>query len=409
MKFIWKMTSTIFAMFLGLLVIAASNQASAQGGIWETKAPMSGVRWSAAGGVINGKLYVAGGGNGVNALATLEVYDPATNTWTTKAPMHTIRYGMGAAVINGKLFVVGGDFAAAQKQATLEVYDPAIDTWTTKASMPTARSNPGVVAIDGKLYVAGGCVGWCAPVTNVLQVYDPSTDTWTAKAAMPTGRGIPAVEVVDGLFYVMGGGGGYSSSPDYELMLKAIEVYNPTSNTWTTKAQHLVGGGGTAGAINGKIYVAEDTAATEVYDPATDAWAGLSPMPTARYYATGGVINGKLYVAGGAINGASGFATLEVFTPPCEGSQQPPCEACQQQLQDGLSKIQQKLAQVFRNPQFTIPGATPLEQYDSLVNAILGLNKGRLEGLYMNLGGHGGGEAGEHDEKDRKRRGGGFP
>lgn len=77
---------------------------------------------------------------------------------------------------------------------------------------------------------------------------------------------------------------------------------------------------------------------------------------------------------------------------------------CQQQLQvlqdqvntltsqinavnSGLSNIQQTLVQVFSNPQFTIPGATPLEQYQNLVNAILGLNSGRLQGLYMNLGG----------------------
>ena len=63
---------------------------------------------------------------------------------------------------------------------------------------------------------------------------------------------------------------------------------------------------------------------------------------------------------------------------------------CQQQLNavnGGLSNSQQTLAQVFSNPQFTIPGATPLEQYQNLVNAILGLNRGRLEGLYMNLGG----------------------
>ena len=264
------------------------------------------VRHGAASGVINGKLYVAGG----QTLATLEVYDPATDTWTTKAPMPTARFGVGGGVINGKLYVVGGDNGS--KLATLEVYDPATNTWTTKAPMPTPRSLPGAVAIDGKLYVAGGCVGWCAPVTGALEVYDPASDTWATKAPLPTARGSASVAVVNGLFYVMGGCCGWDAAGT-DWMLRTVEVYDPTTNTWTTKTQHLVDSGYTAEAINGKIYVAK-SAATEVYDPATDTWASLSPMPTDRSYATGGVINGKLYVAGG--HGSLGpLATLEAFTP----------------------------------------------------------------------------------------------
>jgi N-acetylneuraminic acid mutarotase len=267
--------------------------------------------------VINGKLYVAGGtGTGANSLATLEVYDPATNTWATKAPMPTARDGASGGVINGKLYVVGGDIDQNTKLTTLEVYDPATDTWTTKASMPTSRSGPGAVAIDGKLYVAGGCRGWCAPVTNVLEVYDPATDTWDTKAPLPTARGGTDVAVVNGLFYVLGGCCGGNSS-ESALMSKTIEVYNPTTNIWTAKTQHVVGGGDTAGSMNGKIYVAK-LAATEVYDPATDTWAFLSPMPVARQYAAGGLINGKLYVAGG-YSGNVGSATLEAYTLACIG------------------------------------------------------------------------------------------
>ncbi|MBI4200436.1 MAG: hypothetical protein HY535_08205 [Chloroflexi bacterium] len=303
----------ILALLLALLAVAVTaGLAAAQGGTWETKAPMPTARHGAAGGVINGKLYVAGGHDGTQYLATLEVYDPATNTWASLSPMLTAQHSVGGGVINGKLYVVGGIGAGNQKLATLEVYDPATNTWTTKAPMPTARSGAGVVAIDGKLYVVGGCVGWCAPTTAVLEVYDPATDTWTTKASMPTARGVADVAVVDGLLYVMGGCCGWTV-PQSEQMSKTIEVYNPTTNTWTTKTQHLVGAGDTAGSINEKIYVAK-FADSEVYDPATDTWASLSPMPTARYYAAGGVINGKLYVAGGYYE-THNLATLEAFTP----------------------------------------------------------------------------------------------
>jgi chromosome segregation ATPase len=56
-------------------------------------------------------------------------------------------------------------------------------------------------------------------------------------------------------------------------------------------------------------------------------------------------------------------------------------------LSSGLDGIEQTLQLLFDDPQFQIPGATLLEQYQNLVNAIKGLNKGRLEGLYKALGG----------------------
>lgn len=232
--------------------------------------------------------------------------------WATKAPMPTARWGAAAGVINGKLYVAGGDIAQSQKLTTLEVYDPATDTWATKAAMPTARSGVGVVAIDGQLYVSGGCQGWCAPVTSALAVYDPATDTWTTKAPLPTARGVADVGVVSGLFYVMGGCCGFTS-PVSEVMSSTIEVYDPATNTWTARSQHPGGGGGTAGSAGGKIYVAR-SAAAEVYDPATDTWASLSPMTVARRYSAGGVINGKLYVAGGVDGSGRGTAALEALS-----------------------------------------------------------------------------------------------
>jgi N-acetylneuraminic acid mutarotase len=62
--------------------------------------------YGAATGVINGKLYVAGGQadaiNG-NNVATLQIYDPASNTWTTGAPLPQARSAADAGVIGGKL------------------------------------------------------------------------------------------------------------------------------------------------------------------------------------------------------------------------------------------------------------------------------------------------------------------
>ena len=66
-------------------------------------------RSEAVAGVINGKIYVAGGEVGNVPFNTLEVYDPATDSWETKAPLPKACYRAAAGVIDGKLYVVGGD------------------------------------------------------------------------------------------------------------------------------------------------------------------------------------------------------------------------------------------------------------------------------------------------------------
>ena len=73
-------------------------------------------------GVVNGIVYAVGGWGASNYLATVEAYDPATNTWTTKASMPTPRFGLAVGVVNGILYAVGG--YVANSLATLEVYQP---------------------------------------------------------------------------------------------------------------------------------------------------------------------------------------------------------------------------------------------------------------------------------------------
>ena len=48
------------------------------------------------------------------------------------------------------------------------------------------------------------------------------------------------------------------------------------------------------------------------YDPRSDRWTRLRPMPTARAALTAGVIGGRLYAAGGAVNGKA-LRTLEIY------------------------------------------------------------------------------------------------
>ena len=90
---------------------------------WFTMAPMPTPRRAAAVATVNGKVYVMGGAIRDEApwvaLNVTEEYDPKTNTWRERAPMPTARELMMAGVVDGKIYVVGGGVEFASMVSSL--------------------------------------------------------------------------------------------------------------------------------------------------------------------------------------------------------------------------------------------------------------------------------------------------
>jgi N-acetylneuraminic acid mutarotase len=146
-------------------------------------------------GVINGKLYVlAGTCNNCGPqrlIRRLYRYDPATNTWNTSLPWSPNAHAHGAGgVINGKFYVAGGlgnDGLASNK---LDVYDPATNRWRTLAPMPTARYGVAGAALQNKLYIVGRTNAEPGERQGEVEAYNPVTNTWKTHTPMPgAGRG----------------------------------------------------------------------------------------------------------------------------------------------------------------------------------------------------------------------------
>ena len=111
-------------------------------------------------GAIDGLIYAVARWE-TNQRNDLAAYNPATDTWSTKASMPTKRQSAAGGVIAGKLYVAGGVKLPASGfifdvLANLEAYDPVSNSWTTLAAMPTARSMAGAGVVNGILYVIGG-------------------------------------------------------------------------------------------------------------------------------------------------------------------------------------------------------------------------------------------------------------
>jgi large repetitive protein len=230
-----------------------------------------------------------------------------------------VRSALAAVGTGGKLYAIGGIRGNAIQTAN-EAYAPSTGKWTVRAPLPQPLlSTDGATVINGLIYVPAGIKGF-GVASNTLYAYNPSTNTWATKAAMPAAGGCGASGAIGGKLYAFSGcdaGGSVGNR---------FDRYDPSTNTWATLAApaslHFYPAGG---SINGKFYLVGGatratipfvlTQALESYDPATGSWKTLAPMPTARYGAATAVINGLLYVSGGYDAAGSTFYTMEVYTP----------------------------------------------------------------------------------------------
>ncbi len=181
------------------------------------------------------------------------------------------------------------------------------DSWTTLEPMPTPRSAFGVAVVDGKIYAIGGFNG--SNYLAINEMYNPETDTWTTKQSMPTARHDFAIAVFQNKIYVIGGIFD-ESGVDFSGYTGVNEVYDPQTDTWETmEPMPTARAGLDANVVGNKIYLIggvkhgpvwpfdQGTAGlNEVYDPLTDSWSTNSPMPTSVGHSFSAVVDNKIYV-----------------------------------------------------------------------------------------------------------------
>ncbi|MGI8601366.1 MAG: Kelch repeat-containing protein [Verrucomicrobiales bacterium] len=76
-------------------------------------------------------------------------------TWQTLAPMPSKRQELATAVLDGKIYVIGGYDIDGNSTATVEVYDPDTDTWASADPIPFAVNHNSAAVAAGKLYSFG--------------------------------------------------------------------------------------------------------------------------------------------------------------------------------------------------------------------------------------------------------------
>ncbi len=170
-------------------------------------------------------LYVVGG---VGAEPeSVFVYDRALDAWRRlPTGLPTVREHLTAVALAGRLHVIGGRWSGQGNLATLEIYDPATNAWTRGDDMPTARGGLTAAVIGGLIHVTGGEDLASGETFGAHDVFDRATGGWTVAPPMPTSRHGLASGEIGGRWYVVGGGE-HAGAMTIVSLSDLLEVFTP--------------------------------------------------------------------------------------------------------------------------------------------------------------------------------------
>jgi N-acetylneuraminic acid mutarotase len=321
-------------------------------GSWVKLAPFPEPAEEISGAAAGGKMYVFAGLAPVwKPVGMVYEYDPASNRWAKKKSMALPSHHVAFTTYRDKIYAFGG-FVLPESGPPGWVpihnaweYDPAADTWKALAPMPSKRGSALAAVVNDKIYVVGGAttlpgsketaVFPTHPHTSVgtIEEYDPAANTWRERTAMPTPRNHAAIGVVAGKIYVIGGRVG-AAFIGLASDISVVEEYDPATDQWSgPRARMPIARSAIGAAVyRGRIYVAggeyQDPhmmatfRAVEAYDPASNTWSEMPPMPVPRHGLAVGVIGNQLHVISGDVQSAG--SGVEVSTGEHDAFEFPP-------------------------------------------------------------------------------------
>jgi N-acetylneuraminic acid mutarotase len=296
-------------LFIGVMLILTGN-AFGQAAVdtWTTKASFGAAgRRDAVGFAIGSKGYVGTGDSPAGNLNDFWEYDPTTNVWTQKANFAGgTRSGAMGFGIGTKGYLGGGyDNSTGAYVTDFYEFDPAGNIWTAKATLPGIGGGEAVsFNIGVKGYYGTGFNSNTPPYcTAGFYEYDPSANTWTTKASFPGGSRYGSIGFGIGAKGYVGSGSNCVTGD-----VNTFYEFDPTANTWTAKASYpgAVRESATGFSIGSRGYVANGRNGSAEYndfyeyDPATNIWtAKATPLGGTRLGAVGFGIGSKGYLATG--------------------------------------------------------------------------------------------------------------
>jgi len=278
----------------------------------------------------NSKVLIAGGLEGRDrsdggwrgrALATAELFDPATGSFIPTGSMATARSAHAAVLLaNGKVLVFGGsaDGDGRELLASAELYDPATGTFSPTGAMNTARIPAAAARLkNGQVLVAGG-TGANRTVLASAELYNPATGQFAPAGHLITARHKhAAVLLADGRVLITGG----SDARDWDGQTSAAELYDPAHGTFLATGKmslpRFKHGRAVVLLRDGRVLIAGGGARAEVFNTITGAFsAAAGSLDASWHFSTATLLaNGQVLIVGGYPNSPEATARAWLYQP----------------------------------------------------------------------------------------------
>lgn len=145
------------------------------------------------------RVYVAGGHTFGRDSARFFRLDGSA--WTELSPMRHARGGHTLLAAGNQLFVIGGN-NSSENVATAEVYDPQTGAWTDLPVFPSPRNH-----VSGFVFGANACAaGGRSPATTRVDCFNFESSSWVRLPNLPLATsGAGAATLDNGTVVILGG------------------------------------------------------------------------------------------------------------------------------------------------------------------------------------------------------------
>ena len=280
----------------------------------------------------DGKVFIAGGhkvGGGQDGIKSTYIYDADLNTWTKGSDMAYDRWYPGLTKLgDGRVVITSGQIVTGSFADTPEIYDPGTGLLNAIPSINTSQLHE--EEYPANFHLPNGKILAISPEYGPVQIMGADASTWTNVNTTPVLLG-SAVQYRPGKILMSGGAPAFEgSSPS--VTLTAVSDMNASTPTWRTTAPMSFGRymhnlvmlpTGKVLAVGGVAIAYQQSnngiLPTEIWDPATEAWATVASLSAPRVYHSTALLlpDGRVLAAGGGKNGAlSNQYSAQVYSPP---------------------------------------------------------------------------------------------
>lgn len=213
------------------------------------------------------KIVFAGGYDDVNGNAglanTIDLYALSTQDWSLS--IETPHLNAAVAVSGDKIYFGGGGYYYDDYYSAIDVYDAANNTWG-HLSFSEAKTLVAGAAIGDKILFAGGFKtgGDYLPnnIETLVEIYQPSTNTWSSVPLSEPRGGITSTTVNNKVYFA----GGWNTA-----VSNKIDIYDATTNSWSNSTLSYLPTARTAIAYGKNIYWTDGSCKVEVRNVETGA------------------------------------------------------------------------------------------------------------------------------------------